>query len=71
MFPQKHINPQLFDLPSIHAAITHAAVTCPPDTLPLAATGTNVGELVTRILASATNLAQEGHTPCKRLKHAC
>lgn len=55
---KKHINPQLFDLQSIHAAITHAAVTCPPDTLSLAATGTNVGELVTRILASANNLAQ-------------
>lgn len=55
---RKHINPQLFSLPSIHSAIAHASTTCHAGTLPSTAIGTNVGELVSRILASSNTLAQ-------------
>lgn len=55
---RKHINAHLFDLPSMRAAIARASVTCPDGAIPLAATGTNVGELVGRILASSANWAE-------------
>ncbi len=55
---KKHIDPQWFELPSIRAAIAHAAATCPTGLPPLAATGTNVGDLVRRILASSVDLVK-------------
>ncbi len=54
----KHIEGRLFDLPSMRAAIARASATCPIGTLPLATTGTNVGELVGRILASSVDRVQ-------------
>lgn len=54
----KHIEARLFDLPSMRSAIARASATCPVETLPLAATGTNVGELVGRILASSVDRVQ-------------
>jgi len=55
---RKHIDPRRFDLLSMRAAIAHASATCPDEALPLKATGTNVGELVRRILASSVDLLQ-------------
>jgi ferredoxin len=55
---KKHIVQQRFDLTSVSAAITHAAATCPTDALPLSTTGTNVGELVRRILTSTVDRSQ-------------
>ena len=55
---KKHIVQQRFDLTSVRAAITHAAATCPTDALPLSTTGTNVGELVRRILTSTVDRSQ-------------
>ena len=54
---KKHINARLFDMPSIRAAITHASIACPSGALPLNMTGTNIGELVGRILSSSNNFA--------------
>lgn len=53
---RKHIQPERFNRSSVQVAIDNASVTCPPGTIPRTSTGTNVGELVGHILASASGL---------------
>lgn len=55
---RKRIDHQRFDLKSMRAAIANASASCPIGTIPLASTGTNVGELVGRILASSVDRHQ-------------
>lgn len=50
---KKHIDRQLFSRDAIQKAIDHSAATCPSGTIPRTSVGTNVGELVRRILAAS------------------
>lgn len=54
----KRIDHQRFDLQAMRVAIANASATCPIGTIPLASTGTNVGELVWRILVSSVDRHQ-------------
>ena len=49
----KHIVPAVFNRETMEAAVAHATTTCPCGSLPFDFTGTNVWELVRRILDSS------------------
>lgn len=54
----KHIEPSRFVLPTMRAAIERASIACPSGSPPFEVTGTNVGELVRRILCASNLLAE-------------
>lgn len=57
---KKHIDRQMFPVDAIRQAIEYSAATCLPGTIPRATVGTNVGELVKRILAASQMGLKDG-----------
>jgi len=54
---KKHINRQLFTKEAVSLAVERSISSCPDGVLPLGSVGTNVGELVRRILADTARVS--------------